>query len=112
MICRGTDNPIFPGTTGNHRSAWPLPRGGNAGAQALPVPGAPPSAAFSTVNPTCWQRIASAGAHRGSSSAPMGTDNGNYELRVATPADEPTLRALIARSIRALGAADYSPEQI
>jgi GNAT superfamily N-acetyltransferase len=42
----------------------------------------------------------------------MGTDNGNYELRVATPADEPTLRALIARSIRALGAADYSPEQI
>ena len=33
-------------------------------------------------------------------------------LRTATLADVPALRALIARSIRALGAADYSPEQI
>ena len=42
----------------------------------------------------------------------MATDSGNYQLRVATPADEPTLQELIARSIRALGAADYSHEQI
>lgn len=35
-----------------------------------------------------------------------------YELRTATAADEPALRDLIARSIRALGAPDYSPEQI
>jgi len=33
-------------------------------------------------------------------------------LRVATLEDVPALRALIARSIRALGAADYSSEQI
>jgi GNAT superfamily N-acetyltransferase len=42
----------------------------------------------------------------------MATDDGNYQLRVASPADEPALRELIARSIRALGAADYSPGQI
>jgi GNAT superfamily N-acetyltransferase len=35
-----------------------------------------------------------------------------YALRTATPADVPALRALIARSIRALGAADYSSAQI
>lgn len=35
-----------------------------------------------------------------------------YRLRVATLEDEPALRALIARSIRELGAADYSAEQI
>ena len=35
-----------------------------------------------------------------------------YELRTATLADEPALRKLIARSIRALGAADYSAAQI
>jgi GNAT superfamily N-acetyltransferase len=35
-----------------------------------------------------------------------------YALRTATPADVPALRALIARSIRALGAADYSGAQI
>jgi GNAT superfamily N-acetyltransferase len=35
-----------------------------------------------------------------------------YHLRKATGADEPTLRDLIARSIRALGANDYSREQI
>ena len=35
-----------------------------------------------------------------------------YALRTATPADIPALRALIARSIRALGAADYSSAQI
>ena len=36
----------------------------------------------------------------------------DYCLRVATLDDEPALRALIARSIRALGADDYTPEQI
>jgi GNAT superfamily N-acetyltransferase len=36
----------------------------------------------------------------------------NYRLRTATRDDEPALRALIARSIRALGADDYSAEQI
>ena len=36
----------------------------------------------------------------------------NYQVRNATPADEPALRELIARSIRALGAGDYSPDQI
>jgi GNAT superfamily N-acetyltransferase len=36
----------------------------------------------------------------------------NYRLRVATLEDEPTLRRLIARSIRELGAPDYSPAQI
>ena len=36
----------------------------------------------------------------------------SYRLRVATLADEARLRDLIARSIRALGAADYSPQQI
>jgi GNAT superfamily N-acetyltransferase len=36
----------------------------------------------------------------------------NYRLRLATLADEPTLRELIARSIRRLGAADYSSAQI
>jgi len=35
-----------------------------------------------------------------------------YELRTARLDDEPTLRELIARSIRALGASDYSHEQI
>lgn len=35
-----------------------------------------------------------------------------YRLRVATPADEPMLGALIGRSIRALGASDYAPAQI
>jgi GNAT superfamily N-acetyltransferase len=35
-----------------------------------------------------------------------------YALRIATPADVPGLRALIARSIRALGASDYSGAQI
>jgi GNAT superfamily N-acetyltransferase len=35
-----------------------------------------------------------------------------YALRTATPADVPALRALIARSIRALGASDYSSAQI
>jgi GNAT superfamily N-acetyltransferase len=35
-----------------------------------------------------------------------------YRLRVATLEDEPVLRELIAKSIRALGAADYSPAQI
>jgi GNAT superfamily N-acetyltransferase len=35
-----------------------------------------------------------------------------FRLRVATPADEPTLGALIGRSIRTLGASDYAPEQI
>ena len=35
-----------------------------------------------------------------------------YELRTATLADEPALRKLIARSIRALGAAHYSAAQI
>jgi len=36
----------------------------------------------------------------------------NYSLRTATLGDEPTLRKLIAKSIRALRAADYSPAQI
>ena len=36
----------------------------------------------------------------------------DYCLRVATLDDEPALRALIARSIRTLGADDYAPEQI
>jgi GNAT superfamily N-acetyltransferase len=36
----------------------------------------------------------------------------NYTLRTATAADVPTLRGLIARSIRALGAQDYSSAQI
>lgn len=35
-----------------------------------------------------------------------------YVLRVAEPGDTPALRELIARSIRSLGAADYSSEQI
>ena len=35
-----------------------------------------------------------------------------YQLRNATPADEPALRELIARSIRELGSGDYTPEQI
>jgi GNAT superfamily N-acetyltransferase len=35
-----------------------------------------------------------------------------YRLRKATLEDQPTLRELIARSIRELGADDYSPEQI
>jgi len=36
----------------------------------------------------------------------------NYGLRLATIADEPILRDLIARSIRELGSSDYTPEQI
>jgi GNAT superfamily N-acetyltransferase len=36
----------------------------------------------------------------------------SYRLRTATLQDEPALRELIARSIRELGAADYSPPQI
>jgi GNAT superfamily N-acetyltransferase len=36
----------------------------------------------------------------------------SYRLRTATGHDEPTLRELIARSIRQLGVADYTPEQI
>ena len=36
----------------------------------------------------------------------------DYRLRVATLADEPTLRELIARSIRGLGAGDYTLMQI
>jgi GNAT superfamily N-acetyltransferase len=36
----------------------------------------------------------------------------DYELRKATLDDQPTLQRLIARSIRALGADDYSQEQI
>jgi hypothetical protein len=36
----------------------------------------------------------------------------SYTLRKATLEDQPVLRELIARSIRALGADDYSPEQI
>ena len=36
----------------------------------------------------------------------------DYRLRPATTADEPALRDLIARSIRELGAGDYTPEQI
>lgn len=36
----------------------------------------------------------------------------DYRLRVATTADEPVLHDLIARSIRELGANDYTPAQI
>jgi GNAT superfamily N-acetyltransferase len=36
----------------------------------------------------------------------------NFALRTARLEDEPTLRTLIARSIRALGAADYTAAQI
>ena len=36
----------------------------------------------------------------------------DYQLRPAVAADEPVLRDLIARSIRELGAGDYTPEQI
>jgi GNAT superfamily N-acetyltransferase len=36
----------------------------------------------------------------------------DYELRKATPDDQAALQRLIARSIRALGAGDYSQEQI
>ena len=36
----------------------------------------------------------------------------HYRLRLATREDEPALRELIARSIRELGADDYTPEQI
>ena len=36
----------------------------------------------------------------------------SYKLRAATPGDVPALRQLIARSIRELGADDYTPEQI
>lgn len=36
----------------------------------------------------------------------------DYQLRLATRADQPALQQLIARSARALGAADYRPEQI
>ena len=36
----------------------------------------------------------------------------NFALRVARLEDEPALRELIARSIRSLGAADYTPAQI
>jgi GNAT superfamily N-acetyltransferase len=36
----------------------------------------------------------------------------SYRLRKATLEDQPTLRELIARSIRKLGADDYTPEQI
>ena len=35
-----------------------------------------------------------------------------WHLRTATPADSAEIQELIARSIRALGAADYSPQQI
>ncbi len=42
----------------------------------------------------------------------MAHSDTHYTLRVATLEDEPALRELIARSIRALGAADYSPAQI
>jgi len=41
-----------------------------------------------------------------------GWKGANYRLRVATAADEPALRELIARSIRQLGANDYTAEQI
>jgi len=36
----------------------------------------------------------------------------DYRLRTATDADAPAIGALIARSIRRLGAADYTPAQI
>ena len=42
----------------------------------------------------------------------MESASNKYRLRKATSADEPVLRDLIARSIRALGANDYSREQI
>lgn len=42
----------------------------------------------------------------------MKSASNKYRLRKATSADEPVLRDLIARSIRALGANDYSREQI
>ena len=42
----------------------------------------------------------------------MAHSDTHYTLREATLEDEPALRELIARSIRALGAADYSPAQI
>ncbi len=42
----------------------------------------------------------------------MKSANNKYRLRNATSADEPALRNLIARSIRALGVNDYSHEQI
>jgi GNAT superfamily N-acetyltransferase len=41
-----------------------------------------------------------------------GRDSAGYRLRQATPADIAPLRELIARSIRELGVADYTPEQI
>jgi len=36
----------------------------------------------------------------------------SYRIRNATPADQPALEALIARSARGLGAPDYTPAQI
>ena len=36
----------------------------------------------------------------------------DYRLRTATDVDAPAIGALIARSIRELGAADYTPAQI
>jgi GNAT superfamily N-acetyltransferase len=44
--------------------------------------------------------------------AAMPPDEDSYWLRVAEPQDEAALGPLIARSIRALGSADYSAEQI
>ena len=41
-----------------------------------------------------------------------GSQNPGYRLRLATLADTGALRQLIAHSIRTLGAADYTPEQI
>jgi GNAT superfamily N-acetyltransferase len=35
-----------------------------------------------------------------------------YSIRLATPGDIPTIESLIARSIRALGAGDYTAQQI
>ncbi len=46
------------------------------------------------------------------SDAGEATGEGSYRIRVATLVDEPALRALIARSIRALGADDYTLPQI
>lgn len=46
------------------------------------------------------------------SNASEATCQESYRIRVATLADEPALRALIARSIHTLGADDYSPAQI
>lgn len=40
------------------------------------------------------------------------TRQGSYQIRVAILTDEPALRALIARSIRTLGAGDYTAAQI